>query len=636
MNLGQNKSFIETRIYKAFTIWRNKYIKSKNKYLNPNKVSVMEWMILLAIIMMSFLIFYYYDISCTVDNSLILLRAIYHGEFFHYYDYAIGRTLTVWAPNYEIFMYIIFAIWCVPLELAYHFFHIDYLHSMPAILWIKLLLLLCLFLVSYIMYKICVYLGMSQERARIAQFLFLTSVNTIIPTMVVAQCDIVNLVFMVLGIYMLLQKKRWRFIACFAVAIPLKMFALFVFVPLILLEEKRIIKALIEILCGLSGLIICKLVSWPSQAYHYLTGSFSREMIERLQKSGIEFGLGSVSIAIAGIVVICFVSYMIKADEERRSKYIIYIPFAVFAILFAFFEFFPYWIVLLAPFTILAIVNNPRFLKFNMLLEALMGLTGFFVCSLVYDWIYGVVIMDALLLSKITNYYNIPRNFYSVKDILVSFGIDRFEVAIYTIFIVSLICLLVINYPYKKNGIRTNKESIEHSVLWIRMITLFTTVGLMLMVGLSRADDVAIDTTFDSTPVAMKDSILEQGNSVIQRIKFKQDISLTKLELDFLNKADSHINVSTVTCDIIDTADNTVIYSQTLGTSMIEKKGTKLKLGIDVKKGREYEIRLTGNNDNGLRVSPMLTSEMAYEEYPVMVNGIPQEKNLYMKLYYEE
>ena len=67
--------------------------KYYNKWNDKNKVNVIEWLILLLILVTAFMCVYYYDVSCTVDNSILLLKSIYKGEFFHYYDFTIGKEL---------------------------------------------------------------------------------------------------------------------------------------------------------------------------------------------------------------------------------------------------------------------------------------------------------------------------------------------------------------------------------------------------------------------------------------------------------------------------------------------------------------------------------------------------------------
>lgn len=625
-----------------YLTWKNRWclwekkIKESNLIVNLNKkdsANLIEWICLGILMGIAFLSFYYLDISCTVDNSILLLKSIIKGDFFHYYDFCIGKTSTVWAPNYEILMYLIFAIWNIPLAAVKYFFDIDYLYSMPAILWTKLLLFLCLLVMVHTVYKICIILGMSRNRARLSQFLLLSSVNIMVPTMMISQCDIINLMFIILGIYMYLKRRKWKFILCFAMAIPLKMFALFIFVPLVLLDEKKIVKALFQIVLGLGILIGCKAISWQSEAYHYLIGSFSNAMIEQLQSNGIDLGLGSYVWFIGGVVIICIWVYMKNIDNEERSRYIIYIPFAVFSCMFALFPFFPYWIVLLAPFSILNIMMNPKWFKLNVLLETLGGLTGFFTCVNYYYWVYSYDTVRYLIISKLPWFNNGENKYEQISEIFKVYGLDRFSDAVFTVFVVALIAMLVINYPRKKNAKEYNVEKVEHSIIWVRLLALGLIITMWGSIGIIKKDEAVFDTENSQNYVIGKDSLMVEGNYIKQVFKAEKTGKVAKIDIKFYNEATSHINVSTVECSIRECDTGKILFSKNIGTSMIESDENYLvNVGIEVVKGKEYEIILKGNNCNGQMITPYLTENLQYEEYPVIINGEEKRQNLYVKV----
>lgn len=608
-------------------------MREEKIFHKKNIIIFVEWLLLVSIILTAFLSIYYYDISCTVDNSILLLKSIWHGEFFEFYDFAIGKTQTVWAPNYEILMYIIFAIWNIPLALLYKLFGVDYLYSMGAILWTKLFLMLCLLLITFILYKICIFLEINKERIWLVVFLFLSSINVLVPTVMTAQCDIVNLVFIMLGIYMYLQGKTKKFIACFAIAIPLKMFAIFILVPLILLDEKKIIRALLKILASLSGLLVCKAISWKSVSYHYLVKSFSDVMTEQLQFSDLELGIGKFSVFIGCVVAICIWAYTKKVEDKERKQFVIYIPFFVFSLMFAFFAFYPYWIVLLAPFTVLCIVTSPKYLKLNILLESLSGITGFLCCAMRYWWIYSQDTLRTLMISKIIDFENCNRKYTSINQILQEYGIDKYQNAIYTVFVISLLALVILNFPRKKeNDTVLEYEIVEHSVLFVRLVLLTVILGLWIGVGVVQEAESVFDTMENSTAVKSYESILPEANQIIQKFSIEEDSDIDEIELQFYNEATSHINVSEVVVSIKEEATGKEIFLQRIGTSVIGDQNIKVKVNKTLKKGT-YMLCLSGRNDNGEMVSPMLTDTLVYRDYPILINGKEYNQNLYCKIY---
>lgn len=610
--------------YKTF-----KYTKLYNRFNTPYDINPLEWGVLLLLMLTAFVCFYYLDITCTVDNSILLLKSILKGEFLNYYDFAIGKTLTVWPPNYEILMYVIFAIWNIPLAIAKKIFDIDYLYGVPAILWTKLLLLLCVIASAVIIYKICIHIGIDRKRAKVATFLFFSSTNVLLPALMISQCDIVNLFFILMGIYMLIKNKRKWFIVCFAIAIPLKMFALFIFVPLILLEEKRILKALLELAAGFSVLAVCKLISWNSVAYHYMVGSFSKQMTKSLQSVGIDLGNGTFVWFLGFLIVICIVSYMKQVSAESRNRFITYIPLAVFTALFAFFSYFPYWIILLAPFSILCIIQNSQYLKLNILLETLSGITGFICCANKYYWIYGKDSMENLLVPYL--FGNGTTKFNSVADILNYVGANNIMGAIFTVFVTTLLALLVINFPRK--GREINNQKIEHSVIWVRLLAIVVVMFLWLSVAFIKEDATLVDTMTGTNSAESEKSLLPEGNSVIQRFKAEDTHKLKKIALKFKNEAISHINITTLQVKIIKVDNNQTIFEEKIGTSIIEDKVTEIKANVELEKGEVYDLCLYGENDNGEMFAPLLTEDLQYKQYPVKVNGEKKKQNLFVKLY---
>ena len=104
--------------------------------------------------------------------------------------------------------------------------------------------------------------------------------------------------------------------------------------------------------------------------------------------------------------------------------------------------------------------------------------------------------------------------------------------------------------------------------------------------------------------------------------------------MQFYNEANSHINVSEVVVDIIDLDTKEKILSKRMGTSVIDEKICTVKVNKKLNKG-SYELKISGRNDNGEMLSPILTKKLIYQKYPVLINGKEEEQNLYFKIYTE-
>ena len=88
--------------------------------------------------------------------------------------------------------------------------------------------------------------------------------------------------FSMLGILYWLKKDNKKFILCFALAIPIKMFALMIFFPLILIREKRIWKVIVNLLSGCSIWIILKLLFQSNAAYRLSVSEPNQRMLDTI------------------------------------------------------------------------------------------------------------------------------------------------------------------------------------------------------------------------------------------------------------------------------------------------------------------------------------------------------------------
>ena len=61
-----------------------------------------------AVMVVAYAIFMYTDITNTIDNSVLLLRALFEGRIGSYYEYTVEHASTGYAANYNFFVYIVY------------------------------------------------------------------------------------------------------------------------------------------------------------------------------------------------------------------------------------------------------------------------------------------------------------------------------------------------------------------------------------------------------------------------------------------------------------------------------------------------------------------------------------------------
>ncbi len=599
-----------------------KFMGFSNDVFDEN--NTIWWISLLLILSFAWITFYYYDISCVVDNSVILLRSIIHGEFLNFYDFSLDKFQTSWAPNYEILMYLIFAIWSIPLALLNYFTDYDYIHGFFAILWTKLFIVICVIIVVKLIYLISMQVESNRKKARLAQLIFLSSINLLVPVIMISQCEIVSLVFILGGIYFYLKNDEKKFIIFFAIAIPLKMFAFFVFVPLVLLKEKRMVFDVIKTICGMSGLVLCKILFGHSVAYNFLTKSNSSTFIQSFQENGLQIGLGNVCLFVLVMICVCIYCYA----REYDSEIVVYISFAIFSLFFMTVAFQPYWFALIVPFCALSISRSFINIKLKLVLESIFALFGFLYCSYTFYWVYGQDAFRDLWLSK-TNYFSLYQMKYAnISSILCDLGVDKYSGIIYTVFWGCLLALLILCLPMLK--LQKGKDSkIEKSVFWFRLSCQVIVVFMWLTVGLVPSDTIVVDTSSDSGTVSDY-NILSEKTSVEQHFSVQDDCVVKEIDLKLYNDATSRINISSLVFELYDENTEDVIMKKEMGTSIVSEEICRIKEEFKLNKSHKYVLKIYGKNGNGLRVSPYISSVDLGK--PLYIDSKEVDGSLWMKL----
>lgn len=601
------------------------------KFKDTGRPGILEWCIIGAILLFCTFFFMYGDITCTIDNSILLAKAIGKGEFFNYYQYSIENASTVWPANYDILIYLIFAVWNLPLAIGNHLFGLDYLNSFPAMMWSKLMLIVFALLAAFVVYKICLCIEMGKEKALWTVFVMMTSMTLIMPTFIITQVDAVNLFFMTAGIYMYVKGDMKKFILFFAISIPLKLFALFVFIPLVLLHEKKIWKIIAYGISGMSIMVVCKLLFWGNDAYNIAVNSFSEKMIEVVQSITWAGGVEPIPVFIALYIAICIWCYIKHADRKDEKDYGIYLPLAVLLVMFLFIPFYPYWIVLVSPFAAIVIMRNDRAIKVNILLDTIGGISMFFVCANVYLWIYSTKIMDTMAAGILFPKSGTANAKYkTIFELMDHFGITQFTPAFMAAFVVCYTAILVINRPGAKLNLKAFGTRIERSVMWSRFIPLVLVVSMYLMCFLIKPDisvyaSLGVEGEYCQTNILTPDAVISQG------VKFEEDCRLTEIQTKFFNSDASHLNMSSVIVEIKEKNTDQVLFKKRIGSNSFETgEVAKIPVDLKVKKDVDYVVTFTGKDGKNNQLNILLTNELIDQENPAYVNGEPQDVNLYL------
>jgi len=311
----------------------------------------------------------YNDILVTAQHGMNFWNILFDGQILHFFEVnyvASGNAVydMVQGCAYNILLYVIFAVWNIPLALLSAFTNVDVMNNIFCIAYIKLMTVAAMVYSVVILRRILRLLHVEEAKLELFSFLYLTSTLMVSVVFIISQYDLVSVVFQLLGFEAYLQKKDRKFILFFGIALCLKYFAVVLFVPLLLLRHKRIF-AWIKSLVGL--LIPLLLTTFPFiNSYDRFATDLTDDYLSRLFAYGSS-GFNWFVILFCFLLVWCF----LREDEENSAVNAVWVAFAAYGLFFGLLDGYLYWAILMAPFVVLLMALMPQYLYLNLLLEAL-------------------------------------------------------------------------------------------------------------------------------------------------------------------------------------------------------------------------------------------------------------------------
>lgn len=331
------------------------------------------------------------DTKAFVHYEVNFWRSIFQeGGLRHFYDYSYmmeqyykaNHIGGAFAAYYDFPMFILFGIWGFPLYLICEHYGIEETSNMWTMVYGKAIFIVAVVVAAYIIYKICQNINISKKNSKWAVFLFLSSILVLVDVAYIGQLDIMGIAFTLLGIYYYQRNNIWRFILFFMIAVSFKQFPIFIFIPLLLLIEKNIIKigfntVIVLFFSKLSGL------PFPSDTMAItVKNEFSQKSLEVLLGIKAPLYNEAVPIIILFLGAICVYCYLKQIETQRElEEYSIFISLLSMFVLLISFDSNPYWYIQLAPFVAILIMYNSKHYN-NMILFETVGM----ICLILNQW----------------------------------------------------------------------------------------------------------------------------------------------------------------------------------------------------------------------------------------------------------
>jgi len=575
--------------------------------------------VLLAFTTVNFL---YSDVKATIEHSFNFIDSILQGRPLDFYQIAIDNSTFGHPAVYDFPLYAIFAVWNLPIYIIHHITGIDYLYSFGCLLWSKLMIVAFTLLAAWALNRLAKTIGLDKGRRRWVVLLFLTASTVIIPVFIIAQYDIIGIAFMLLGIDAYLRGKTKSFLVWFAIANTMKLFSLFLFVPLVLLRTKKLWPIIGQGIVGIAGVAICKLVYGSQPAYQASTGGFMDGMLSRLTATGFKWEYDQVVLPLFVIVILltCLFAYVRKSEDGKDlARLSIYLAFIVWAAFVALVPLNPYWMILVAPFAILMPFLNSRHLSLNLILETAMGGALVWISACMSWWVFGTGTTQAML-PGVVHPVTYGQRYPALRDLIIRVaGSDHLQI-ISAILVTSVIGMSVLMYPRRSDVSDTfNEEHVSRALVWLRGAVPALVAVAMLFIYLFPAQTPILDTR-NGTLVNASADLLQQGTSVEQTLEIQQTITVTRVIIGFTAEGFDWINSSMVEVSIIDPSTQTTMWATTRSVNSFEGEFVTFDVsGVQMDQGKSYLLRITGSSGEGVPLYVQLNQDI--DQFPTMVNG---------------
>lgn len=433
-----------------------------------------EYLVLLLLFLIPFTTMMYGDTQAFVHYGVNFWRSITEGGgLWNFYEYG-NEMLAYYRENgiagayeviYDFPVYIVLGIWGFPLWLVCSRFGIEETSHMWTMLYSKSVYFVALFLVAYLIYKICKNIGVDDIMGKWAAFLFLSSVLVFVEIGIAGQLDVLGMPFTLLAILYFQKKQRWSFVLLFSVAVSFKQFPLFVFLPLMMLIEKNVLKLVRDTLLVFAFTVLTGL-PFPK-------GTEAMAVKDEVRGHFMDAFLGVkaplynsavpvIVLLIGGICVWCYLKKI--KDDSELEQYSVFIPTLSMFVLFISFDSNPYWFIHLAPFmAILIAYNSSRFSQ--LILFETVGM----LCLILNQfganyWVYESYWAKGMLLDKLFGY---PKNLITLERFAASTNLDEFYGVFFAGFVLCIGACLAISLPGK---MQKSENALVRPYALLRMI----------------------------------------------------------------------------------------------------------------------------------------------------------------------
>ncbi len=401
-----------------------------------------------AIFVGSLMIFIHPDAVETANHSYIFLESLFAGKPLDFYN-IVGQHANKFyylnAAHYNIGFYIFYSIAALP---AFILSKLTGALPSEQFLWLcSKMVTAALFVgTAHLTAKLAEKLEIDRSDITKAKRLLLLNPIAFFFSVLTGHYDAAGTFLLLLCLLLYAKGDLLRFSLLMSVAVLFKSFALLVFFPLLLAEEKRLLKLLQYAALGL----------WPTALTALLyrgrngdLGAFQGEMMRRL----VETRLGPVPIFPSLLALLCLFAYLSPTAQNgaNRARRGVYFSFAIFLLIPLLTRWHPQWLFVFLPFWVLISLLH-RQEKLYAYLNVF-----FFAGTMLYCWAYfpghfelqliGMGPLGRLLYGK---------EFKMVSDYL--FRFNSMELLAQSLFYAAGLCAMASGLPVVQRWVKASEK----------------------------------------------------------------------------------------------------------------------------------------------------------------------------------
>ncbi len=441
-------------------------------------------------ILLTFILFLYIDLeSLTIWTTNIWDCIFDTGSIFNYYEYSAQNYhgITHVLVGSDIFVYLPWAIWNIPIWAIQRFSHISIIETPVLMLYSKLFLVVCFIATMMLSKKICKLLKLEDEN-NLLIYLSTSSIWTISAICYAGQNDILVILVFVTAFYFLLREKIWIFVLLSGISIAFKPYYIFAFILLILLYEKNIVKLSVKIVAGLIPYVLQKIIFWKAPMYlESLSNGPTTGELQKFFDFLVNMQPTAISVFVFLFLTLCILAYFYDIqDLEEKQKISIYYIVSSFVIMFLATRVMYYRFVYIIPFLYILFLMKSKKCWINMLFEMMFSGSMIYFFMTYDNWFYSPVFMKMVEGSE--SKWSLLDYIYSVGK----YGEIPQHIFTNVFFVFSMIGILVVNHPRFKytNKIMEKKPSgmmylVRSLIYSIPLISVLTVMMIQIIFHVS-------------------------------------------------------------------------------------------------------------------------------------------------------